>query len=305
MPVLFSFMSFILVASPQLAAGEPGTYLDNTGLFTAIVITVISVEVFNFFIKKNLIIKMPEGVPPAISASFAAFIPGTVLAFGWWFIRFILGIDVAALLYTVLSAVVPTMSTYVAAAIAETFHAFLWTMGIHGDLTIGIALEPVWQANLAANAQAVAAGLEPTAIYTGIFRSFVVPGGSGATLPLAIYFTRSKSARLRRVGWLGIPPGIFNINEPITFGAPVIFNPILGIPFILITFLNVTVAYLATSFGLVNETYILAPWTLPSPLLMFMATGYDWRAIIIAIITEFVIPGIIWYPALKPGKRKY
>ncbi len=305
MPVLFSFMSFILVASPQLAAGEPGTYLDNTGLFTAIVITVISVEVFNFFIKKNLIIKMPEGVPPAISASFAAFIPGTVLAFGWWFIRFILGIDVAALLYTVLSAVVPTMSTYVAAAIAETFHAFLWTMGIHGDLTIGIALEPVWQANLAANAQAVAAGLEPTAIYTGIFRSFVVPGGSGATLPLAIYFTRSKSARLRRVGWLGIPPGIFNINEPITFGAPVIFNPILGIPFILITFLNVTVAYLATSFGLVNETYILAPWTLPSPLLMFMATGYDWRAIIIAIITEFIIPGIIWYPALKPGKRKY
>jgi PTS system cellobiose-specific IIC component len=299
MPVIFSFLSYILVASPQLAAGEAGTYLDNTGLFTAIVISVITVEVYRFFIQKNIVIKMPEGVPPAISNAFAALIPGAAIAFGWWLIRFVLNFDLAGGLFVVLSKVVPAASTYAAAAIAETFHAFLWTMGIHGDMTIGIALEPVWQVNLAANAQAVADGLVPTAIYTSIFRSFVVPGGSGATLPLAIYFTRSKSARLRRVGWLGVWPGIFNINEPITFGAPVIFNPVLAIPFIIITFLNVTVAYLATAAGLVGATYIAAPWTLPSPLLMFMATGYDWRAIILAILTEFVIPGIIWYPAFK------
>jgi len=304
MPVIFSFMSYILVATPQLAGGEAGTFLDNTGLFTAIVVSVLSVEVFNFFVKRNLVIKMPEGVPPAITAAFAALIPGFVLAFGWWLIRFILNFDLAQGLFQVLSAIVPVASTYAAAAIAETFHAFLWTMGIHGDLTIGIALQPVWQANLAANAEAVAAGLAPTAIYTEQFRSFVVPGGSGATLPLAIYFTRSKSERLRRVGWLGIPPGIFNINEPITFGAPVIFNPILAIPFIIITFLNTTVAYLATSAGLVNPTYIAGPWTLPSPILMFLETGYDWRAIILALITEFVIPGIIWYPAFKAWEKE-
>jgi len=299
MPVLFSFLSYILVASPQLAGGEAGTYLDNTGLFTAIVVSVLSVEVYRWFIQKEIYIKMPDGVPPAISSAFAALVPGAVLAFGWWLIRFVLNFDLAGGLFQVLGAVVPAASTYVAAAIAETFHAFLWTMGIHGDLTIGIALQPVWQANLAANAKAVAEGLAPTAIYTEQFRSFVVPGGSGATLPLAYYFTRSKSERLRRVGWLGIWPGIFNINEPITFGAPIIFNPILAIPFILITFLNTTVAYLATSAGLVNPTYIAGPWTLPAPILMFLETGYDWRAIILAIITEFVIPGIIWFPAFK------
>jgi len=299
MPVIFAFLSYILVASPQLAGGEAGTFLDNRGLFTAIVVSVITVEVYRFFIQKNIVIKMPEGVPPAISNAFAALIPGAVIAFGWWLIRFVLNFDLAGNLFVVLSKVVPAASTYTAAAIAETFHAFLWTMGIHGDLTIGIALEPIWQVNLAANAQAVADGLAPTAVYTSIFRSYVVPGGSGATLPLAIYFTQSKSARLRRVGWLGVWPGIFNINEPITFGAPVIFNPILAIPFIIITFLNVTVAYLATASGLVTATYIAAPWTLPSPLLMFMATGYDWRAIILAILTEFVIPGIIWFPAFK------
>jgi PTS system cellobiose-specific IIC component len=303
MPVFFAFMSYILIATPQLPDGGAGTFLDNSGMFTAIVVSVITVEVYNFFMKRNIVIKMPDGVPPAISAAFAALIPGVVLAFGWWLIRFVLNFDLAAGLFQVLSAVVPAASTYVAAAIAETFHAFLWTMGIHGDLTIGIALEPVWQSNLAANAQAVADGLKPMAVYTGLFRSFVVPGGSGATLPLAIYFTRSKSERLRRVGWLGVWPGIFNINEPITFGAPVIFNPVLAIPFIIITFINTTVAYLATSAGLVGATYIAAPWTLPSPILMFLATGYDWRAIILAILVEFVIPGVIWFPAFKAWEK--
>jgi len=304
MPVIFAFLAFLLVASPQIAGGEPATHLDNTGLFTAILVSLISVEVYRFFIKRNLIITMPAGVPPAIANAFAALIPGAVIIFGWWAIRFLLNLDIAEGLFQVLSRVVPAASTYVAVAIAETFHAFLWTMGIHGDLTIGIALEPVWTANLAANAQAVADGQTPTAIYTNLFRSYVVPGGSGATLPLALYFIRSRAPRLRRVGWLGIWPGIFNINEPITFGAPVIFNPVLAIPFIVITFLNATVAYLAHTAGLVSPTYIAAPWTLPSPLLMLMATGFDWRAAVLAVITEFVIPGVIWWPAFKAWERQ-
>ena len=304
MPVIFAFLSFLLVASPQIAGGEPATFVDNSGLFTAIIVSLISVEVYRIFIERNLVITMPAGVPPAIANAFAALIPGAVIVFGWWIIRFLLNLDIAGGLFQVLSSVVPAASTYIAVAIAETFHAFLWTMGIHGDLTIGIALEPVWTANLAANAQAVADGVRPTAIYTGIFRSYVVPGGSGATLPLAFYFMRSKAPRLRRVGWLGLWPGIFNINEPITFGAPVIFNPVLAIPFIIITFLNATVAYLAHTLNLVTPTYIAAPWTLPSPLLMLLATGFDFRASILAIITEFVIPGVIWYPAFKAWERE-
>jgi cellobiose PTS system EIIC component len=304
MPVLFALASFILVASPQVAGGEPATRLDNSGLFTAILISLISVEVYRFFIQRNLVISMPAGVPPAISNAFAALVPGAAIILGWWVIRFLIGLDIAEGLFRVLSAVVPAASSFIAVAIAETFHAFLWTMGIHGDLTIGIVLSPIWTANLAANAQAVADGGQPTAIYTSIFRTYVVPGGSGATLPLAIYFIRSKAARLRRVGWLGIWPGIFNINEPITFGAPIIFNPVLAIPFILITLINATVAYLAHTVGLVRPTFIEAPWTLPAPLLMLVATGFDFRAFILATITEFVIPAVIWFPAFKAWERQ-
>ncbi len=306
MPVIFTFLAFMIMAAPVLTGfdAEAEQFIDNRGLFTAIVVAVVSIEVFRFFVKRNLVITMPAGVPPAIANAFIALVPGVVIVFGWWAIRYLLNFDLAGGLFVVLSKVVPAASTYTAVAIAESFHAFLWTMGIHGDLTIGIALQPVWTANLAANAMAVAEGLPPTAIYTSEFRSYVVPGGSGATLPLAFYFMRSKAPRLRRVGWLGIWPGIFNINEPITFGAPVVFNPILAIPFIIITFLNATVAYLAHVLHLVTPTFITAPWTLPTPLLMLMMTGYDWRAAVLAVITEFVIPGIIWWPAFKAWEKQ-
>ncbi|MBM2849609.1 MAG: system, cellobiose-specific component [Anaerolineales bacterium] len=306
MPIIFTFMAFMIVSAPVLTgfSEDADQFIDNRGLFTAIVVAVVSIEVFRFFIRRNLVITMPAGVPPAIANAFVALIPGFVVVFGWLAVRYLLNFDLAGGLFQVLSKVVPVASTYTAVAIAESFHAFLWTMGIHGDLTIGIALQPIWTANLAANAQAVADGLAPTAIYTSEFRSYVVPGGSGATLPLALYFIRSKAPRLRRVGWLGIWPGIFNINEPITFGAPVVFNPVLAIPFILITFLNATVAYLAHTLHLVTPVYITAPWTLPAPILMFMMTGFDWRAVVLAVITEFVIPGVIWWPAFKAWERQ-
>jgi len=248
---------------------------------------------------------MPPGVPPAIANSFVALIPGTVILLLAWLVRVMLGIDFAHGVVVVLSKIVPAASSYVAAAIAESFHGFLWTLGIHGDLTIGIVLQPIWTSNETANAAAAAQGLPIPWIYSSLFRSaYVVPGGSGATLPLAFYLIRSKSARLRRVGWLGIWPGIFNINEPITFGTPVIFNPVMAIPFIVITFLNATVAWILHAIGFVTPSYIAAPWTLPGPILAYLQTGYDWRAIIVNLLTEFVIPGIIWYPAFRQWERQ-
>lgn len=120
---------------------------------------------------------------------------------------------------------------------------------------------------------------------------------------LAFYLTRSKVARLRRVGWLGIWPGIFNINEPITFGTPVIFNPVMAIPFIIITFLNTSFAWLMHVIGFVKPCFIAMPWTLPGPILAYLQAGYSWQAAVVNICTQFVIPGIIWYPAFKAWER--
>jgi len=303
-PAALSLLAFLVIASPLLGSGAPATYLDNRGLFTAIIVGLVTVEIFNFFVKRNLVFQMPAGVPPSITAAFVALTPTFVVFVLAWFVRVLLGIDFANGVVQVISKIIPVASSYVAVAIAETMHAFLWTLGIHGDLTIGIVWQPIWTSNVAANAAARASGQAIPWIYTSIFRSYVVPGGSGATLPLAIYMLRSKSARLRRVGWLGIWPGIFNINEPITFGTPVIFNPVMAIPFIAITFINATVAYFANALNLVTKAFIEPPWTLPAPILMYLATGYDIRAAILAIITEFVIPGIIWFPFFKAWERQ-
>lgn len=308
MPTLVALLTFWTIASPITGewgeGGIPGTYFDNSGLFTAIIVGLLSVEVYRFFVERRMVITMPPGVPPAIVQGFIAVVPMTVLLFVAWLLRCALGIDIAGGVVAAFSKLVAASDAYIAVALAETLHGFLWTLGIHGDNTIAVVLSPLWTTHLMENSEALLKGISPLPwIYTSEFRSYVVPGGSGATLPLAIYMIRSKSERLRRVGWLGIWPGIFNINEPITFGTPVIFNPIMAIPFIVITFLNATVAYFASYFNLVTRTCLTSAWTLPSPILMYLESNYDIRAAILAIITEFVLPGIIWWPFFKAWER--
>jgi len=310
MPAIMSLLVFFVFTAPKVISDADGnsgllnTYFDSKGLFTAIIVALLSVEIYRFFVERKLVITMPPQVPPSIANAFIALVPGIVLLALAWLIRVLFDINFAQGVVDVISKVIPAASSYPAAAFAESVHAFLWTMGIHGDLTIGIVLQPIWTSNIAANAQAVAAGQAAPFIYSSEFRAaYVVPGGSGATLMLAFYLTRSKVARLRRVGWLGIWPGIFNINEPITFGTPVIFNPVMAIPFIIITFLNVTFAWFMHTIGFVKPMFIAMPWTLPGPILAYLQAGYQWQAAVVNICTQFIIPGVIWYPAFKAWER--
>ena len=301
MPAILSLLVFMVFATPS---GMDGTYFDSKGLFTAIIVGLLSVEIYRFFVERKLVITMPPQVPPSIANAFIALVPGIVLLALAWVIRVLFDINFAQGVVDVISKIIPAASSYPAAAFAESVHAFLWTMGIHGDLTIGIVLQPIWTSNIAANAQAIAAGQAAPFIYSSEFRAaYVVPGGSGATFMLALYLIRSKVARLRKVGWLGIWPGILNINEPITFGTPVIFNPVMAIPFILITFLNVTFAWLMHTIGFVKPAFIAMPWTLPGPILAYLQAGYSWQAAVVNICTQFIIPGVIWYPAFKAWER--
>jgi PTS system cellobiose-specific IIC component len=298
-PSLLATMIFLVFTNPITGtwgeSGFPNSFLDNSGLFTAIAIALITVGIYDLF--TTLYNAITKGGKRA-----AAWGAGILIPLGFlsaWFMRVVLNIDLAWGVLRFFSFMVPAADTLSAALFAETLHSFLWTLGIHGDLTIGIVLSPLWISNLADNAAAAAAGLTPVHIYTSEFRSYVVPGGSGATLPLAFYLMFSRSPRLRKIGWWGVWPCIFNINEPITFGLPIICNPFLAIPFVLITFLNTFVAYTAHLIGLVTPIFITAPWTLPTPILQYVQSGYDWRAIPLAIVTEFIIPGIIWYPFIR------
>ncbi|MDZ7544023.1 PTS sugar transporter subunit IIC, partial [Clostridium perfringens] len=124
------------------------------------------------------------------------------------------------------------------------FICLLWASGVQGVSVIGSLLRPIWLVLLDENMAAAAAGNVAQNIGTeGFFDLFVWIGGSGGTLALCILFIFSKSAYLKQVGKFSIIPGIFNINEPIMFGAPIVLNPILAIPFVVGPVINCTITY--------------------------------------------------------------
>jgi PTS system cellobiose-specific IIC component len=165
----------------------------------------------------------------------------------------------------------------------------LWFAGLHGVNVVVAIINPIILTNLAANQEALQAGKSLPHIFAGGFLdSFVYLGGAGATLGLAIAMSRSKSEHLSAIGKLGTIPGLFNINEPIIFGAPIVMNPILFIPFIGIPIINATIAWYALKFGLVGKIVTLVPWTTPGPIAAFLSTNFGVTALLLSTFLVFL-----------------
>lgn len=182
---------------------------------------------------------------------------------------------------------------------------FFWSFGIHGVSVVGSVARPVWEVYLLNNGEAAAAGeVLPHVAPEPLYQWFIWVGGSGATLGLVIVmilFARSKY--LKNLGRTVSVPALFNINEPVIFGLPIVLNPILIIPFIITPIVLAIISYFATSIGLVSPTFIRAPWTLPAPIGAYLATGGDWRAILLVLV-NIAISVAIYFPFFKVYDRK-
>ncbi|WP_027632810.1 PTS sugar transporter subunit IIC [Clostridium hydrogeniformans] len=274
-------------------------YLGGAGMFTAILSMIIAVEVLRFCKTKNITIKMPDQVPPSVARSFEALIPGAIVITLFWLVRVMFKVDVNEIIKVLFSPLVSVAgNSYLGVLLPTLFICLLWASGVHGVSVIGSLLRPIWLVLLDENMAAAAAGNVAQNIGTeGFFDLFVWIGGSGGTLALCVLFLFSKSAYLKQVGKFSIIPGIFNINEPIIFGAPIVLNPIIAIPFIVGPVINCTITYIAMTLGWVNKVSIMAPWVLPSPIKAAMSTN-DWRAAVLVII-NFMIALAIYYPFFK------
>lgn len=259
----------------------PASLMGSEGLFVAIVLALVTTEIFRYLTNKNWTIKMPDGVPPSVGKSFSALIPGFVIITLVWLVR--LGLEhtsfenlhnvIQDLLYTPLSAVGGSLGGTIIAVLLMTI---LWFAGIHGDSIVGSVMEPIWLARMDENRQAFEAGDElPNIITQPFIANFVHIGGTGATLTLVIavlFFAKSKQSK--ELGTLAAPPSVFNINEPVIFGMPIVMNPMLIIPFFLVPVVITLTTYLAMDVGLVSKTIgILLPWTTPPVLSGYLATG--------------------------------
>ncbi|NOW04287.1 PTS sugar transporter subunit IIC [Clostridium beijerinckii] len=278
--------------------------LGGSGMFTAIIMSIFAVEIFRVCKEKNLTIKMPKEVPTSVANSFAALIPAAFIIVPIWIIRDLLNFDIQKFILSIFTPLVTAGNSLPGILVPILLITLLWGCGIHGDSVVGTVARPIWLAMLDANVAAQAAGQPiPNIAPEPFFQWFVWIGGSGATIGLVILMLGSKSRYLKDIARASLIPGICNINEPVIFGAPIMLNPLLIIPFVVGPLICGCVSYFAMTLNLVSKPVILAPWTLPAPIGAYLATGGDWRAIILVLINIAIVTAL-YFPFLKAYEKK-
>ena len=314
---IVSLSTFILVTpfvSGEAGNGMPTTYMAAQGLFVAIILGLINGWVYQWFINHNIQIKMPESVPPAISKSFSAILPGAALLVGWLIVYGVLDAfglpNLHMLAKTVLGTPLGLLGNNIIGVIILVLCcSSLWFVGLHGGNIVNKIMEPIWLANLGENAEAFRAGEPLKHIFTTPFMdNFVYIGGAGATIGLVLalaWLARRKHAskQAKTLAPLTVVPGLFNINEPTMFGLPVVLNILLLIPFVLAPIVNLVVAYAAMATGLVPLTYTAPGWTTPPIISGFLATG-SIRASVLQIIL-IVLDILIYLPFIASVEKRF
>lgn len=302
---LISFASFI-ISTPQsasitLADGSKldawGNlaygYLDAKGLFTALIVGFIATIIYAKMMKKNITIKLPEQVPPAVSKAFAAIIPGVVAMYVigliTWALDSFAGTSLYALILEYVQMPFLSMSQGLGSVIIVTACvSIFWFFGLHGSNVLAPVLDGIYKTALAENTNiynATQSISELKYIWTrGSFDAYAWMGGAGCTIALIIaIFIFSKREETRTVAKLSAPMGLFNINEPVVFGLPIVLNPIYLIPWVLVPTVLVTIAYAATYYGLVPPVFLEVPWVMPPVLYAWFATGFSFSAALLAL----------------------
>ncbi|MFF2175240.1 PTS sugar transporter subunit IIC [Lysinibacillus sp. NPDC058147] len=291
--------------------GLTGLTTGTGGIFIAIIIALLSTELFcKLTGNPKLLIKMPNGVPPAVSKSFAALLPAIITIGLFALARTIIsaGFDIPDIVGSFYSAVQePFMgltNSWIAALLLAFIPTFLWTLGVHGANIIEPFMQTINLPAIEANVKAISSGeVAPYIVNKPFFDAFINMGGSGTTIALiiAIFLFAKKNKQYNTVGKLSAAPGLFNINEPLLFGLPIVLNPVLFVPFILTPMVNVTIAFFATKWGFVPAATVSPPWTTPPVINGFLATQ-SWQGAVLSIVL-IVVAVCIYLPFISMANR--
>jgi cellobiose PTS system EIIC component len=273
----------------------PMPHLGAEGILVAIVLAFVAVEILGFFTSRKWVIRLPASVPPTISQPFASLVPGLVVLLVVWALFHLLRVDLFGWIVTVIQPLLLNAGDSLPwVLVMVLLDSIFWLFGIHAVVLLALA-KPIWVGLQQANLQAAIAHTPLQHIAAWPFYNwFVWTGGSGAVLPLAFMLLWAKAKSLRTVGKLSVPSVIFNINEPLMYGAPIVLNPTLAIPFFLAPAVSACISWVAMSHHLVARPYLQVPWTLPAPVGAWGAVGGDWRAIVLVLVNISVCTLIYW-----------
>ena len=309
---IIALSSFIVVTpfvSGETGTGIPVGYMGSKGLFVAMILGIISALIFIWFIKRDIQIKLPDSVPPAVARSFSALIPGAAIITLWLVVFAVLDKmnigNIHDIMMIVLGGPLGLLGNNIfGTIIAILLNSLFWFVGIHGGNVVNSILQPIWLMNSDANRllfQADSAAHLPNIITLPFIDNFVYMGGGGATIGLviviAIIARRKKASKMTKaMAPLTLTPGIFNINEPAMFGLPIVMNVSLIIPFILAPIANAVISYSAMALGLVARTTgITVSWTMPPILSGFLTTGNHISGAVLQLVCILVDVAIYWF----------
>lgn len=311
-PMILAVSSFLIVVPAETVstvvegAAKPGTFtgvstafLGARGVFVALIVSIVTIEIYRFFVNKKWTIKMPEGVPPMVVNAFIALIPSTFAIAFWWLIRVVLSIDLPNIIMGVFAPLVSASDTPSTVFITTFLNRALWAVGIHGGNVVGSIANPIWTQMTVANQAALEAGNKLPYMFTSVFYDNYIWTGLA---PLAFVMIFSKSKRIKALGALALPAALFNIGEPLIFGLPIVMNPLMMIPFVVGYIAIAIVAVILTSLGIIPIPVLSAPWILPAPIKTFMATSGSISAVIFVILS-WIILGLVFYPFVKAIER--
>ncbi len=288
----------------------PTQWLGAQGIFVSILVAILSSSIFIFTIKKDWVIKMPEGVPSNVSSSFKSLVPGIIILLTFIIIRVGLSMTpfgtLHKLIYGLLQVPLQSLTNNIWGYIICTLlMQLLWLVGVHGPTIVFSVMAPLWMGAATENLAALTSGGEPQHIISTSFyimlNSF---GGSGMTLALVLMMSFiAKSKQMKVLGRLSLGPAIFNINEPIIFGLPIVMNPLLAIPFVIAPVVVSILAYILTKLNFLSVVALSGPTQIPMIVKAVMFGGDKPIQWIIFHIVAFIITAIIWYPFFKMMDR--
>ncbi|WML50742.1 PTS cellobiose transporter subunit IIC [Neobacillus sp. PS3-12] len=305
-PFSFQFMPVGAKAGILVTGAISKAFLSSKGLFIALLIGILATEIYRWVVKKNIVIKLPSSVPPSVGKSFAALIPGFLVIFVVWVIRLLVELtpygSINNMFMTILGEPLKLVGlTLGGTIVAELFVTVLWACGLHGTNIVKGVMEPIWVGAMGDNMTAYQAHQPlPHIVTQQFFDNFIHIGGTGVTFGLVLAMVLfAKSQQMKQLGRLALAPGIFNINEPVIFGLPIVLNPIMIIPFILTSIVTVIVTFLGMDMGLVAKPVgIAVPWTMPPIISGYLASGGHISGAVMNIV-NIVISFVIYLPFFK------
>lgn len=293
---LLSLMSFIMVNTDKLVDGTIDvSAFGASGLFPTMITSIVALKIYKVFIQKNIVIRMPDGVPPAVGAAFSSLLPFATVGILYWFARTILQFDIMSTMRTILDPIFSGADNILVFTFYGFFSKLLWAFGIHADSLFQGILDPLKLTWIAENGVAKMAGDPMSHIWTTALERTCLWTGPVLGLLVILIFSRLK--HLKTFSLASLPAAFFSIVEPVVFGLPVVMNPILIIPFILSGTIGAFLTYGACQLGVLAKPFIELPWATPPVVIGFIASG-DWKYIV-ATLLNVALGALIYYPFVK------